>query len=103
MTKTAFKAFMIWWLFPYLCFVIFEAVFVFLVRSPHTTSAVVNSFYWNTELKIIFACAIEALIGTAILWLLPITRRWLGILIGVVASLALTCGTVMVEMKLFGG
>ena len=100
MTKTQLKAFAIWFLFPYLFLVAFEIVFELVAQWPHVTaSAMFHFFYWKT----ITFCAIEAMIGIAILWLLPIAQRWVEILTGVGLSIVLMVATVIVEVGLFGG
>jgi predicted permease len=98
MTKTIFKAFVVWALFPYISLIVFQ----FMLQLPRTTVAEIFH-YWSPELKVILFCAFEAMIGASILWSLPISKRWLGILTGVVISIVLVFAVCLLEMALFGG
>ena len=98
--KPKLKGFVVWFIAPYLTLIVLE----FLVRWPRTSaSAILQSFHWSVEAIILLFCALQAGLGTAVMWLLPIKRPWFGVVLGVCLSIAAVAIWVLVETELAGG
>lgn len=94
------KAFTIWFAFPY--FVAVVVVPGILVLSRHD-APLASLSQWRNHVYVLLACTSPAGIGTIILWLLPIRRTWWGVMTGI----TLAGGGVILWLQLrttfFGG
>jgi hypothetical protein len=94
------KAFAIWLMAPYIFFGL-AAVTMQLSRDHRITLAPLLA--WEIQAIVLSPCAITAVIGTIILWVLPIRRAWIGIIAGAVLAVAAIAVWALVEMTFFGG
>jgi hypothetical protein len=93
------RAFTIWLISPFL----FYVTVVFIVSMFRNDVPVTSFSYWKVDSLLLGACAIPAVLGTFILWALPIRRPPLGIGAGSILAIA---GIVLwnwFEMNFFGG
>jgi hypothetical protein len=94
------KAFAIWLGIPFFsCFAIEPAVGLLFRHNAN----VARIFHWRNVANLLRTCAIPAALGTAILWLLPIRRAWLGIIVGALVASGGIAVYAWLNMKLFGG
>jgi MFS family permease len=94
------RAFVVWAVLPYLSLVVLELVVRGSRANPGTT---LRSLTSSVGLFIFFSCLAQAMLGTTILWLLPIKRVWAGILLGIVVAVVATAISTWLELSFFGG
>src|SRR5215470_16990575 len=82
--KSKWKAFTCWLVLPYLaCVIVVPSIMTLFGRDV----ALASLWQWKSHAYVLEACALPAVLGTLILWLLPIRRAWTGITAGLVLSI----------------
>lgn len=94
------KAAIFWFAFPYLFYVLFVPTLA-LVSGRAVDFR--QLFRWSTQIDILSSCAVTAALGTMILWIVPIHRAWLGLLIGPIVAIGAISLWAWVQLTFFGG
>src|ERR1700758_5298578 len=79
------RVFMIWLASSYFFCVVVVPV---MLRLFGRDVSVASFFHWKTQLFLVASCATPAAVGTFILWVLPIRGTLLGIIAGLILSVA---------------
>ena len=94
------RAFVIWAVLPYLSLVVLELI----VRGPRANMGIIfRSFTSRVGLFIFFACLGQAVLGTIILWLIPVKRAWVGITTGLAIATGVIAISIWLELQFFSG
>ena len=93
------KAFAIWLAVPYFSY----ALIVLGLRVFRSDVALGPIFNWKTQLLLLALCLVAAALGTIVLWMLPIRRRLLGVIAGLVLAVVSLVAEVWFAMTFYGG
>jgi hypothetical protein len=95
------RAFTFWQALPYIfCGGAFVTYLLLHDRGPSTLDALLD---WNIQRIVLVPASVTAVLGTVILWRLPIRVAWLGMLVGLVLALGIITLCSWFEMILWGG
>jgi hypothetical protein len=94
------EAFTSWLILPYLSYVIVIPVIMVLFRRDVAFASLLQ---WKAHAYVLEACALPAVLGTVILWLLPIRRTWIGIVVGLMLALGGMALWVQLRVTFWGG
>jgi len=98
--KKVLKVFIVWALLPYIVvFLIVPAAAFALGRN----SALSTASYWRGQPFTLASCVLQAAVGIAILWIVPITRQVLGMIAGAIVATACVTTAAFVALHLLGG
>ena len=93
------KAFLTWSVLPYLSLLLVH--FVFRGRNANLDTTL-RSFSSSVGKMIFLCCLTQAVLGTLILWILPIKRTWTGVALAIIISLGVIATSTWLELTLFG-
>jgi hypothetical protein len=93
------RALAVWILFPYMSYFLFWGIFGLF---SHDVS-LGGSFDLRDQAFLLSYCVIPAVLGTLVLWLLPIRHALLGIPLGIVSAFGWLSLVTWIQVILFGG
>lgn len=95
------KAVTIWAMLPY--FSLTLIAFAYALLRAQGSLFLTGFFDWKVQAVVLLPCVGASGFGTLLLWSLPIRRKWLGILAGLMMGLAAVTLGAWIDMQFWGG